>query len=160
MDEARCGPAAAAGSPAGQRAVRRNAFVLRAIDWLSCAATPTFAIMAVLAGALGSGSMEAHSGLRDTTVALQPFQPRDLGRDRIGLDVQVRTGRMVDPLEDDLHVAGPGGELDEGTGVVDLRGQRATQRGAPESRRGEQVFRPAIDHYIPEPALVPPGFPV
>jgi hypothetical protein len=36
--------------------VRRNAPVLRAADWLGLAAAPTFAIMALLTGVLGSPS--------------------------------------------------------------------------------------------------------
>jgi hypothetical protein len=49
--------AACSGAPVGGP-VRPNAGALRAAEWLSLAATPTFAIMALLTAVLGRGPMD------------------------------------------------------------------------------------------------------
>lgn len=47
--------ATCSGAPDG-RPLRRNASAFRAAEWLSLAAAPTFAIMALLTGVLGEGA--------------------------------------------------------------------------------------------------------
>jgi hypothetical protein len=42
----------------GQSDGRANSAALRAADWLALAASPTFAVMALLTGVLGGGSAE------------------------------------------------------------------------------------------------------
>lgn len=49
--------AARSGAPDGG-AMHRNAAALRAAEWLSLAAAPTFALMALLTGVLGGGPMD------------------------------------------------------------------------------------------------------
>lgn len=46
--------ATCSGAPSG-RPLRRNAYAFRATGWLSLAAAPTFAVMALLTGAFGDG---------------------------------------------------------------------------------------------------------
>jgi hypothetical protein len=60
---------------AGGRAGSGNAAVLGAADWLSLAAAPTFAIMAVLSGALGGGPPDMLCSATQDTSPLSGMVP-------------------------------------------------------------------------------------
>jgi hypothetical protein len=53
----------------------RHAAALRAADWLGLAAAPTFAIMALLTGALGSGQPDIFCSAAEHTSLLSGMTP-------------------------------------------------------------------------------------
>ena len=84
----------------------------------------------------------------------EALQPRDLRLDRVGLDVEMGPGIMVDPLDDDLHLARRGHELDVAAADIHVLGQRVTEGRTPEARLREKVVGAAIDDDVAQSAAM------